>query len=186
MKLFEMKEYNLQVSEEAWGYIPFKKLLERDKSKEKEKAFKDILFVWNFCDIRSNYTYIANEEDRIEEIKKDIGLPKNWKFDKEIKDAINFYNKFNTINERLYRDSIKAANAISEYLSKTEELLKERNIQGNYVTDISKITTALSKIPKLMSDLKTAYKEVVKEKEDLQGKKKGSKEFNLYEDGLGE
>ena len=35
-----------------------------------------------------------------------------------------------------------------------------------------------------MADLKAAYKEVVKEQEDNENKKKGSKSFNTFEDGF--
>ena len=35
-----------------------------------------------------------------------------------------------------------------------------------------------------MRDLKTAYTEVVKEETNLDGKQKGSKTFNTFEDGL--
>jgi len=40
MKLFEMKDYVLNVSEEAWGLLPFKAILKRDKNRNKETAFK--------------------------------------------------------------------------------------------------------------------------------------------------
>ena len=184
MKLFEMKNFNLQISEEVWGYIPFKKILNRDRSKNKEKAFKDMLFIWNFCDIKSDYNYITNEKDRILEIKKDIGLPETWKFDKTIKEAVAFYNKFMTVTETLYRGALKAAYAVNDYLENAKNLLNERDVSGKPTTDISKITGALDKIPKIISNLKNTYKEVLKEKEELLGKKKGNRSFNMFEDGL--
>ena len=35
MKLFEMKEFTLSVSDEAWGLLPFKAILKRDKNRNK-------------------------------------------------------------------------------------------------------------------------------------------------------
>ena len=185
MKLFEMKGYTLQVSEEAWGYIPFKKILDRDKSKNKEIAFKEMLFIWSFCDIKSNYNYMTDLEVRTSEIKKDIGLPDKWKKDKVIEEAILFYNKMSkSIIEELYEGAVKAATDVNEYLKQTDILLKSRTNAGTPVYKISDITNGLKSIKVIMRDLKEAYKEVVKEKEDLEGKKKGSKEFNIFEEGL--
>ena len=184
MKLFEMKNYNLIVSEEAWGYIPFNKLLKRDKSKNKEIAFKELLFIWNYCDIKSDYIFINNKEVKISEIKKDIGLPIKWKIDKDVQAAINFYNKFITTIEQLYRNTLMASDAIGNYLSNTKALLAERDVSGKPVNDINKMVGAVQKVPKLMSDLKAAYKEVVKEQKETQGRTSGSKSHNLFEEGL--
>jgi hypothetical protein len=63
-------------------------------------------------------------------------------------------------------------------------LLAERDAQGKVVTDIAKITASAQKVPKLMADLKAAHKEVVKEQEDLDNRKKGSRSMNMFEDGL--
>jgi len=184
MKLFELKNWQLSVSEETWGLSPFKTLLDRDKSKEKEVALAELMYIYHFCDIRSDYNSMS-EENRKKELRKDIsGLPKNWKVDKSVQIAIDFYNSHETIIQRLYKQTSKAAGDVGDYLENTRELLDERDLQGKIVTDINKITQSIQRIPKLMADLKSAYKEVVKEQEDLNNKKKGSKSFNTFEDGL--
>ena len=185
MRLFEMKDWNLHVDEYAWGISAFKKLLDRDKSKNKETAIKELTFVYFFCDIKSNYQYITNEDERIEEIRKDIGLPKSWKYDAAVKEAVRVYlERSQTVIEKLYMQSLKAAQDVGNYLEHTEELLAERDGNGKVVTDIAKITGSLEKVPKIMAMLKAAYKEVVQEQKDNQGKQKGSKEFNTFEDGF--
>lgn len=184
MKLFQMKNWQLTVSEETWGLLPFSKLLKRDKSKEKETAVAEVLFVWYFCDIKSDYL-LMNKEDRIKELIKDIpGLPPKWAPDKVIWEAVDFYIKFKTITEKLYEDSLISATDIGDYLRNTKALLAERDVQGKPVYDISKITASVQRVPKLMQDLKIAYQEVVKEQEDLENKKKGSRSFNLFEEGI--
>jgi len=85
MKLFEMRDFNLQVIPEAWGLLPFKAILKRDKNRNKETAFKEMLFIYFYCDIRSDYVYITDNVVRTTEIKKDIGLSEDWKID----DVIN-------------------------------------------------------------------------------------------------
>jgi hypothetical protein len=185
MKLFEQKGWDLKVSEEAWGLVPFGKMLKRDKSTEKQRALKEALFVYFWCDIRSNYIHMS-EEDKLSEIKKDIGLPATWKKDAIVDECIELYTRVSSsVIEQLYIQSLKSAQAIGDYLENAAVLLAERDNNGRPVNDISKITNANEKIPKLMRNLKEAYKEVVKEREDNDNKKKGSKQFNTFEDGIG-
>ncbi len=186
MKLFKFEMYKLQVDDAIWGLTPFKKLLDRDKTKDKSRAFKEILFIYHFADIKSDYnSNITDIKDREEQIKRDIKLPKTWKIDPEMKVAINFYVEMSeTPSERLYKAAIKAADDIAEYLGNTHALLYERDDRGRPVNDFSKITNGLAKIPKIMQDLKAAYKELLKEQETVSGKQKGSQTFNIFEKGL--
>jgi len=50
-----MKDFNLQVAPELWGLLPFKVILKRDKSRGKEQAFKEVLFIYYYTDVRSDY-----------------------------------------------------------------------------------------------------------------------------------
>jgi len=178
-----MKDWQVQVSDEAWALLPFKKILDRDKSKEKEQAIKEITFLWFFCDIRSDYISMVPSK-REEEIKKDIGLDPDWEIDSVIQEAIDFYNKEETALQTLYKQTLSSVQAIGSYLENSEALLAERDDRGKPVYDISKITNAVQKVPKLMKDIKEAYKEVVKEIEDMENRKKGSRTLNTFEDGL--
>jgi len=185
MKLFKLERWQLIVSEETWGLLPFKKLLDRDKDKDKSQALKEMLFVYYYSDVKSDY--LTMEEDvRLIEIKKDIGLEESWEIDPEIQAAIDFYkSRSRSIIGQLYEDTLISAQAIGSYLRNTKELLYERDNNGRPVNDISKITNAVQKVPKLMGDLKSAYKEVVKEQEDNENKTKGSRSFNTFEEGFG-
>lgn len=184
MHLFKFERWQLTVSEEAWGLKPFKAILDRDKSKDKEVATAEMLFIFYWSDIKSNYKTM-NETDRLEELKKDItGLPKGWEPDEVVQAGIDLYTKHETVIEKLYRQTAKSASDIGDYLENTKDLLNERDVQGRPVTDINKITMSVQKVPKLMSDLKLAYKEVVKEQKDNEDKKKGSQKFNTFEDGF--
>jgi hypothetical protein len=185
MKLFTMKDWQLETSEEIWGLKPFKKLLDRDKTKYKTRAHAELMYVWFFCDIKSDYM-LMEEGERDAELKKDLsGLPKNWKADKTIEEAVALYNKTSiTTIQRLHRQALKSAQAIGDYLENSAELLRERDKMGKVVNDIAKISQAVQRIPKLMQDLKAAEKEVIKEQQDNAGKKKGAKTFNIFEDGI--
>jgi hypothetical protein len=185
MKLFEIKDYNLYVTEEAYGLLPFKAILKRDKSRFKETAFKEMLFIYYYSDVRSDYMYLVSEKERCFEIIKDIGLPVEWKIDSIIKEAIDFYESRSlSVIGKLYKSALKSANDTSDYLLKTDELLNERTSNGSTVTTLPMITAAQKLLPSIMSNLKAAYKEVLAEQKELEGRTKGSRTMGLFEDGL--
>lgn len=182
MKLFYMKNWDLHVQEEAWGLSSFKKLLDRDKTKDKTVCMKEMMFIYFFCDIKSDFL-ILPETERIVALKSEINLPDKWVIDAAVQEAIDLYKKYSqTTIQRLYQQALKSAQDVGNYLENTDVLLAERNERGQPVTDIAKVTTSLQRIPKLMSDLKASYKEVVKEQEDMEGKKKGSRTMGMFED----
>jgi len=185
MKLFEMKDNNLLVTEQTWGLLPFKAILKRDKNRNKETAFKEMLFIYYYCDIRSDYIYLVDNDIRKVEIIKDIGLPEDWKIDKIMEDAIKFYISMSiTPIAKLYKSSLKAADDLSKYLENTDVILAERTDKGGVVTQLSSVTSALKAVPGIMKDLKAAYKEVLAEQKELEGRQKGSRTMGLFEDGL--
>lgn len=180
-----MKNWVLTVDEELWGLEPFKKLLDRDKSKEKEVANAEVLFIWYWTDIKSDYL-LMNEKDRLVELKKDISaLPKNWEKDELIDECIELYKKLSrTVLQELYYKALQAAKDVGDYLENTKALLYERDKQDKPVTKIADITRGLKDVKIIMKDLKAAEKEVIKEAEDNENKTKGSKSFALFEDGF--
>ena len=185
MKLFEIKDYNLYVTEEAYGLLPFKAILKRDKGRHKEMAFKEMLFIYYYSDIRSDYMYLVSEKERSKEIIKDIGLPVDWKIDEVMKEAIEFYESRSlSVIGKLYKSALKSANDTSDYLLKTDELLNERNANGSTVTTLPMITAAQKLLPSIMMNLKAAHKEVLAEQKELEGRIKGSRTMGLFEEGL--
>ena len=57
-------------------------------------------------------------------------------------------------------------------------------MNGGVVTQLSTITSSLKAVPGIMRDLKSAYKEVLAEQKELEGRTKGSRSLNPFEDGL--
>ena len=186
MNGFLLKEYVLTVEDNMWGLLPFKKILKRDKSRDKDRALKEMLFIYYYSDIKSDYL-IIDSKFRIEEIKKDIGLPEDWRIDSVLQEAIDFYEERSlTVVGKLYKNALAAANDISEYLTKTKELLEERDERGKPVTTLTTIVGGISKIKVVMQDLKAAEKELIKERIETEGKMKGKQSMGMFELGLGE
>ena len=186
MNGFTLRDYVLTVEDNMWGLIPFKKILKRDKSRDKDRALKEMLFIYYYSDIKSDYL-IIDSKFRIEEIKKDIGLPEDWKIDSVLQEAIDFYEERSlTVVGKLYKNALVAANDISDYLTKTKELLEERDEKGKPVTTLTTIVGGISKIKTVMQDLKAAEKELIKERIETEGKMKGKQSMGMFELGLGE
>lgn len=187
MNLIEFDKENIEViySPLLLTLKPFKDLIDRDKSKKKELAIKEISFIAFYADIRSMYMYITDDQEREEELIKDLELPKKWKKDSLINIAIDFYKQDRSINSILYSSACKSALDVAQYLQTTDILLKERDDNGKVVTDINKITAALEKVPKIMSNLNIANEELIKEQKITEGRNKGARTFNMFEDGIG-
>ena len=63
-------------------------------------------------------------------------------------------------------------------------LLNERTDKGSVVTPLNTITASLKAVPGIMKDLKTAHKEVITEQKEMEGRTKGSKTLNYFEEGI--
>lgn len=183
MRLFRLDGYNVVVADEAFTLLPFKKILDRDTSENKEIAFKELALVYHFCDLKSNFIVITDESERIESIKPIVGLPKKWKMDSVIKDAISYYNERSiTPTMRLYLNTTKSALDASDYLSDSRTLLEERDMKGGIVTSPATLATSLKSINSVLKELALLEKEVIKEQTDLLEKTKGSRTLSMFED----
>jgi len=185
MKLFELNRTNwdVEITPEAVLLQPFQKLIKRDKTRNKEVATKELALIYHYCDIRSDFLGIE-EESKMNQIIESLHFPKNYKVDKDVLAAMEFYKKFKTPVETLYEGAVIASQAIDSYLRNTGDLLAERTEKGAVVTPLSVVTASLRNLSTIMRELKSAYKEVVKEQRDTTGKMKGSKEMNMFEDGV--
>jgi len=185
MNGFTLRDGILTVDDNLWGLEKFKKILKRDKSRNKDLALKEMLFVYYYTDIKSDYLIISDLKERCNELKHDIDLPENWKLDDVIQEAIDFYERKSlTVIGKLYKDALTSIHEMSEYLKGTGTLLRERSNNGGTVTTLPMITAAQEKLPKIMQNLKAAEKEVLKERVELEGKMKGKQAMGLFEEGL--
>jgi hypothetical protein len=185
MKLFEVKDWKLRVRDEAWSYPAFKKILDRDKTKDKSRAMKEMFFLWSYADIKSDFMYITILKDREVAVRDGVGLPKTWKLDKTVQEAVDFYTKHSiTVIGELYQAVLSSVGDITDYLKNTKMLLAERDASGKPVYQLTAITGGVKSVRTIMVDLKSIYTEVVKEQVELDGRSKGAKTFNEFEDGL--
>lgn len=183
MKLFKYEGFKVTISPEALLLKPFKKIWERDKSKSKDRALSELAFIYFYCDPRSDYMYIIDDETRMDEIKKGEGLKEDWEPDTHLIKAMELYTQLTTTTSAgLLQDARASVEKIREEL---------RNLSFEAV-DPAKLPKALkdaadtlTRIPDLMESLQKAERTLnsdILENSRMRGQ--GSK--TIYEDGWGE
>jgi hypothetical protein len=183
MNLFEFdrETYHVKVREEVHLLKPFKDLITRDKTKNKEVSLKELALVWFVADISSDFQDILDEDERIATVAKDVMLPSTWKSDKKIKDAIAFYKqRSDTISTILYNGALTALHAVNDVFKDSQKLIEA---SSNKITAAKQIIEATKQVRSVISELRAAEKQIYSEKEDT-SRTVGSQEMNIFEDGL--
>ena len=75
MKLFEYKDFKLKIADEALTLKAFKDLHDRDKSKGKEIAFKELAFIYEGLYYKKNVlkkVLSEQEKDTFDRVEKEI------------------------------------------------------------------------------------------------------------------
>ena len=179
MKLFKYEGYKITISEEAMLLKPFKTIWKRDKSQNKEKALSELGFIYFFCDIRSDYQYIVDEEARKESIKEGEGLPKDWQPDEAVLEAMRFYNTFKPTSALLLEDTRFAVDKLRKLLREID--LSQTDDKGKPIYTLNTITATIKQVPTLVRDLDEAERSIAKEIAQSD-KARGAQTKSIYED----
>lgn len=181
MRIFYLEDYEVKVEPEALMLEPFKAVWDRDKDKRKKKAMKELAFLYFFCDSRSDYQYLINEEDRKEAIKKGEAMDAKWEPDEVVKKAIDFYNSFKSSAALLLDDMKFAVDKLRKMLREID--LMQTDDKGKPLYTLNTITATIKMIPQLVKEIDIAEQALSKEMKN-DGKIKGNKEKSIAEDGF--
>lgn len=156
MRLFKYEGHRVVISPEALLLKPFKRIWERDKSDDKNKALLELGFIYFYCDPRSEYMIIVDEETRMDEIKKGEGLRDSWGPDKSLEEAMGLYKKLTvTASAGLLEDARLAIGKIREQL---RALSFEEVEPAKMPKALKDAADALTRVPDLMEALQKAEK----------------------------
>lgn len=179
MKLLKYEGYKITISEEAFTLKPFKALWNRDRSKSKDRVLSEMGYIYFMVDPRSDYQYLTDEEERSKAIKEGEGLPEDWKPDKLVLEAMEFYKKFKPVSALLLEDTRFAINKLRTLLREID--LSKVDEKGKPIYTLNTITSTIKQIPSLVKDLDEAERTIAKE--ILQNNKvRGAQEKAMYED----
>ena len=181
IKLLKYEGYKITISEEALLLKPFKKIWQRDKSKSKDRALQELGFIYFFCDPRSDYQYLVDEEDRLKAIAEGEGLPSNWKPDKDIEEAMKFYSSFKPTSALLLEDTRFAVDKLRILLRDID--LSEKDDKGKPIYTLNTITATIKQVPSLVKDLDEAERSLASEIRS-NSRMRGSGEKTIGEDGF--
>lgn len=181
LKLFKYEGYKIVISEEAFALKPFRQIWMRDRSINKDKATMELGFIYFFCDPRSDYQYLTDEDDRKEAIKEGEGLPPKWEPDKIVQEAMTFYNNFKPTSALLLEDTRYAVDKLRKLLRDID--LTQVDDKGKPVYTLNTITATIKQIPSLVKDLDEAEKALASEMRNT-GKMRGQGEKTIFEDDL--
>lgn len=182
MHLVKFENWKLTITEEALLVSPFAALWKRDKSKHKEKALQEFGIIYFLCDPRSDYMFISDEKERLDLIKTQEGLPKNWKIDAELQTAINTYKTLTqTTASLLLEDTRILVDKIRQQMKKIDLNLLDDKRKPVYT--LQSITSTVKQIPQLSKDLTEAEIALNREIEE-NGRIRGQKVKTILEDGL--
>lgn len=183
MKLLNIENYQIKVTDEALLVKPIRDLFNADKSKTKENFYTQCSIIFFMADPRSSYSYIVDLDERFEEIKKQEGLSKTTKITKELQIAIDTYRELcKTSSSRLLEDAQVAVDKVRKFLREVDLNALDKNDKPIYT--VNTITTALKALPQLAKDLTETERIITKELEE-QGRMRGGNDRKaLFEDGI--
>ena len=182
MKLFKYEGYKVVISEEAFALKVFRQIWNRDRSVNKDKAIMELGYIYFMVDPRSDYQYIVDKDERSKAIIEGEGLPENWKPDKVVIEAMQFYSSIKSTSALLLEDTRVAIDKVRQFLKTVDlEALDEK---GKPIYTINSITSTIKMIPQLIKDLDDAEKAIKADMQNTSGKVRGQKEKSLLEDGV--
>lgn len=181
MKLLKYEGYKLTIEPEALTLAPFKKIWNRDKTANKDKAISEMGYIYFMMDPRSDYQYLVDEEERSKAIIEGEGLSPSWKPDKAVQEAMEFYGKFKPTAALLLEDTRYAVDKLRKLLRDIN--LEDKDEKGKPVYTLNSITATIKQVPSLARDLDEAEKALASEMRN-QGKMRGQGEKTIMEDSL--
>lgn len=183
MHLIEVENFEMRITEEFFLAKPLRELYNKYYQKDNDKFMEYLSVIYHYADPRSSYSYIIDDNERLQEIVVQEGLSKGFKLTKELQECIECYKTHViTLSYRLLQSTKIAIDKLSNYLEKID--FDERDDKGKAVYTISSITQAIRQIPQLSKDLLEAEKIITKEIEENGRARGGNENKAVFEDGI--
>ena len=184
MKLFDIRGEEVVLNAQTLGIPPFKQLYERDKSKGKKRAYKEISYITFLCDNTTDNRYRGySEEEREKVLKRDFIAEKGWEPDELVLDAIaKFQELQKTPTSKLYESALNGANKLAGYFTTIDfDIVDE---EGKPIHSAKELAQNLSAVGNIVKSLKQLEAVVRQEQQDMTTARGGSEisEFEMSDD----
>ena len=139
-------------------------------------------YIYFLVDPRSDYSFIMDEHEKSETIKKQEGLPPKWKPDELVKAAIKTYSFLTqTTSSLMLHDVRSAVDKLRVFIRELDLSETDKNDKPKYT--LNSYTSALAGMPDLIEKLVKIEKIVNEELEEV-GRMRANKMKKITEDGF--
>jgi len=143
MSLFTLQEHVLKIDPDTLAIPEFRVIWDRDKSKDKAIAYKELSYIYYYTDHKSSYQNYPDEE-RADKVRDDFIRDKKWRMDDQVQAAISKYDELQTTPTlRLLLSARIAVDKLAAYFKEAEP--EDRNYTSN-LDKIGKIIESLDKL----------------------------------------
>lgn len=183
MALYDIVNGKVEMNASALSVPEFRKLWDRDKSGEHDKAHAEISYVVYLCDESVNNPYRRyRSQVREQTLLKDYIYPKlgkKWKPDKIVKNAIKKYEEATqTTNSRLLAKAKSGAEKLADYFENIDFSEIGEDGKSKYsATELARNLSAVGNIVKSLNQLS----EIVKKEQMESSTVRGGGEIGFYE-----
>lgn len=183
MYLVEYDNYEIIVTQEALLIKPIRDLYNSDRSKYKEKFMQQMAIMYFCIDPRSSYNYIVEEDERMQVVLEEQGLPSDFVIGKKLAEAMEVYKKHTlTTSSLLIQDTRIAIDKVRTFLREID--LKETDGRGKPIHTLSSITSTIKQIPELSENLMKAERAIAKEITETSRARGGDTHNTIMDNGL--
>ena len=178
MALFDLKNGNIVLNPDSLVLPGFREIWKKDKTKGKDKATREISFVFFMCDYNSPYAVYPSHKRR-DVIVRDFMKDEKWKETPEVLAAIERYTQFQeTHTMRLMRAAKGAADKLAGYFENIDFLKVDDNGKPIYTAkDVAYNLEKVGSIVDSLDKLETRIKKEVK----TDARIRGGGEVGMYE-----
>ena len=179
MKVFDVENNKVILNPQSLSIPEFKKIWDRDKTKLKGKATKELSYVVFLCDESVDNPYRAYKDSEREEVLKKDFMGENWSPDGDIFLAIEKYKELKqTTNSRLLRSAKRTADKLAEYFDTIDFSLKDKD--GKPIYSSRELSSNLKEVAGIVKSL-SLLEDMVKREQTESSSVRGGGEVGLYE-----
>jgi len=165
-------------SEYALSITDFKILYDRDKSKDKSKAIKELGYIYFYSDHTSPFIMYSIKERVQEVIKSVFGEDSKWTPDSKVQTACKTYMKLKeTAAVKLLISATASITKLQKYFEDIDLTLTDDN--GKPIYNAKDLVMNLSRVGDVVQGL-SKLEELVKREEQKSSKVRGGVEINKY------
>ena len=187
-------EQKVQISPEMRQIPEYRKLIERDKDRNKRLAMQELAFVWFTCNHKSPYVLNTAENERTAKVAKDLRLDVSWKPDADVVYAQARYNlqqktvstdTLVSVKEGLFTSNkliTVLRGQIDEALKDVKALASNPQALALAVEQLEHVLKLSIAVPKMIDTITTLEDKIKKEQSNNKVRMKGGGEKGSYED----